>query len=171
MIEIYENDDYSNIYNINDKVIDISDYLTIIYIKRVTLYMKIQAKQINKEEFSKEDNELIEKLKKNQNILIEETIDNIRDLFRKEKEEKGKTGNYLNLLKTIVNKYPYLDIEKDKLNIDELYKKNKNECLNKLLNKYYHFHYPNTTSVEREKYQLCVEIECQLNSLSSLINS
>jgi len=171
IIEVYEKDDYLNIYNNDDTIIDISDYLTIIFIKRVTIYMKFQSKQIGEEEFSKEDNELIEKLKKNQNILIEETIDNIRELFRNEKEKKGKTGNYLDLLKTIVKKYPYLNIENDKLNLDELYKKNKNECLNKLLNKYYHFHYKNNTSVEREKFQICVEIESQLNSLSSFLNS
>ena len=171
IIEVYEEDDYLNIYDNNDTVIDISDYLTIIYMKRVTIYLKIQSKQITEEKFLKEDNELKEKLKKNEDILIEEKIEYIRDLFRKEMEKKGKKGNYLDLLKTIVNKYPYLNIENDRLNIDELYKKNKNDCLNKLLNRYYHYLYPNKTSNEREKYKICVEIEAGLNSLNVLLNS
>ena len=102
---------------------------------------------------------------------MEEKIDDIRDLFSDEIDKEGKTGNYLSLLKTIVNKYPYLDIEKDKLDIEKLYKKNKNECLKKLINKYYHYHYPKNTPEELDNYQICVEIEAQLNRLNVLLNS
>jgi hypothetical protein len=110
----------------------------------------------------------MEKLKTYQNILIEDKIIDIRKLFFNEKDKNGKKGNYLNLLKTIVDKYPYLNIEKDKLNIDELYKKDKIDCLNKLTDKYYHFKYPKNTIIEQQNYQICIEVEAQLNNLRGI---
>ena len=171
IIENYKDDDYLNIYNNKDRIIDESDYLSILFLKRVTIYMKIQSKQISEEEFKKEEKELMEKIKIYQNILIEDKIIDIRKLFFNEKDKNGKKGNYLNLLKTIVDKYPYLDIEKDKLNIDELYKKDKIDCLNKLTDKYYHFKYPKNTIKEQQNYQICIEVEAQLNNLNVLLNS
>ena len=171
IIEIYKDDDYLNKYN-KDRIIDESDYLSILFLKRVTIYMKIQSKQISEEEFKKEENELMEKLKTYQNILIEDKINDIRNLFFNEIDKYGKKGNYLNLLKTIIDKYPYLVKENENmLNIDELYKKNKIDCLNKLIKKYYHFKYPKNTIIEQQNYQICIEVEAQLNNLNVLLNS
>ena len=134
--------------------------------------MKIQSKQISEEEFKKEEKELMEKLKTYQNILIEDKINDIRNLFFNEIDKYGKKGNYLNLLKTIIDKYPYLVKENENmLNIDELYKKNKIDCLNKLIKKYYHFKYPKNTIIEQQNYQICIEVEAQLNNLNVLLNS
>jgi transcription-repair coupling factor (superfamily II helicase) len=41
IIENYKDYDYLNIYNKNDRIIDESEYLSILFLKRVTIYMKI----------------------------------------------------------------------------------------------------------------------------------
>ena len=141
----------------------------ILYFKRLTLYLK---KQYNKKynNYQKEDSELVEKIKNYENNIIEEKLEEIRDLVRNE-INKGKKADYLNLIKQLIKKYPYKNIENDRINVDKLYKDDKKECFRQLIDKYYPFNYEKKTPKERENYQIIVEIEAQLNQLNDLLNS
>ena len=158
---------YLNLQNErNEYVIEISDYLSILYFKRLSLYLR---KQYNEKynNYQEEDSELNKIIKNYENNLIEEKIDEIRDLVRNELDKKEK-ANHLKLIKQLIEKYPYKDIENDRIDVDKLYRKNKKECYRKLIDKYYHFNYPKNTPKEREHYQIIVEIEGQLNRLNDL---
>ena len=161
---------YLNLQNEkNEYVIEISDYLGILYFKRLSLYLK---KQYNEKynNYQQEDSELVEKIKNYENNLIEEKLEEIRDLFINE-INKGKKADYLNLIKQIIKKYPYKNIENDRINVDKLYKDDKKECFRQLIDKYYHFNCEKNSPQERENYQIIVEIEGQLNSLNDLFDS
>ena len=158
---------YINLQNKkNEYVIEISDYLGILYFKRLSLYLRKQYNE-NYKNYQQEDSELLEKIKNYENNIIEEKIDEIRDLVRNE-INKGKNANYLNLIKTIIKKYPYKNIENDRLDVDKLYHEDKKECYRQLIDKYYHFNYEKNSPKERENYQIIVEIEGQLNRLNDL---